>query len=157
MKRSLSHTLAAIILAGGLTACQTAGPKETAGTIIGGVGGAVVGSQFGSGSGKVAMTALGTMGGMMIGQSIGASLDRADRAYAMQTQRQAVYNGRLGQRIAWRNPRTGNHGHTVVTNVGNDMRHGGTCKEYQTTIYIDGAPDTAYGAACQDRYGNWRM
>jgi len=157
MKRALLNSFAALALVGALAACETAGPKETAGTILGGVGGAVVGSQFGSGSGQVAMTALGTMGGMLIGQSIGASLDRADRAYAMQTQRQAVYDGRLGQRIAWHNPRTGNHGHTVVTDVGNDMRYGGLCKEYQTTVYIDGAPDTAYGTACQDRYGNWRM
>ncbi len=157
MKQTLIRTTWAAALIVALAACETSGPKETAGTILGGVGGAVVGSQFGSGSGRVAMTALGTAGGMLIGRSIGASMDRADRAYAMQSQRQAVYNGNLGQRIAWRNQRTGNHGHTVVTNVGTHTGHGGVCKEYQTTVYIDGAPDTVYGTACQDWYGNWRM
>lgn len=157
MKRKILNSIAALALVGTLAACETGGPKETAGTVLGGVGGAVLGSQFGSGTGRVAMTALGTAGGMMIGRSIGASLDRADRAYAMQARRQAVYNGQLGQRISWRNGQTGNYGHTVVTNVGTDMNTGGLCKQYQTTVYIDGAPDTAYGTACQDRYGNWRM
>ena len=49
-----------------LGACTSdAGQKETAGTILGGIGGAVLGSQIGSGSGQIVATAVGTLGGRL--------------------------------------------------------------------------------------------
>ena len=45
--------IAALVAAGALslTACEGAGGKETAGTLLGAAGGALLGAQFGGGSG----------------------------------------------------------------------------------------------------------
>ncbi len=44
--------------------------QGTAGTLIGGVAGAVIGNQIGSGGGRAAATVLGALGGAMVGNRI---------------------------------------------------------------------------------------
>lgn len=61
----------------------TMGPKETGGTVIGGVGGAIIGSQVGGGAGRLVGVAIGTLAGALIGQEVGRSLDKADRLAAI--------------------------------------------------------------------------
>ena len=52
----------------GLAGCVTSqtGPKQTAGTLVGGVGGALAGSTIGSGRGRLVATAAGAIIGAMI-------------------------------------------------------------------------------------------
>ncbi|MCA1906850.1 MAG: glycine zipper 2TM domain-containing protein [Magnetospirillum sp.] len=82
---------AALVL--GLSACAQPGgngfgiSKSTGGAILGGAGGALAGSQFGGGKGKLATTALGTLLGAWIGSEAGASMDRADQNYYSNQQR----------------------------------------------------------------------
>lgn len=65
-----------------LAACtSSAGPKQMGGAVIGGAGGAALGSQFGSGTTKTVSTAVGTILGLGLGAEVGASLDRADHCY----------------------------------------------------------------------------
>lgn len=52
------------------------GPKQTAGTLVGAAGGALVGSQFGSG---VVGAAVGTLGGAVAGGAVGRHLDNQDK------------------------------------------------------------------------------
>ncbi|PWC44746.1 hypothetical protein [Azospirillum sp. TSO22-1] len=35
-------------------------------------------------------------------------------------------------------------------------RNGQTCREYQTTVTVDGTPQRAFGTACQQADGSWR-
>lgn len=75
---------AAIVV--GLAGVLAAGPamaqnSDLWGALLGGAGGAVVGSQFGKGKGRLASTAVGTLAGALVGQSVGRSLDRGDAAY----------------------------------------------------------------------------
>ena len=80
----------AAVLAVTLSACAQPGgdgyglSKRTGGAVLGGVGGALVGAQFGGGTGKLATTALGTLLGAWLGSEAGASMDRADQTYADQ-------------------------------------------------------------------------
>jgi uncharacterized protein YcfJ len=53
--------------------------KETAGTVLGGIGGAVIGAQFGGGVGQLVTTAAGALGGAYLGNQAGKSLDRSDQ------------------------------------------------------------------------------
>lgn len=56
------------------------GPKQTAGTLVGAAGGALIGSQFGAGRAGIATaTALGTLGGAVAGGAIGRHLDNQDK------------------------------------------------------------------------------
>lgn len=148
---------AAVALSLGLTACQGIqdNPKQTAGTVLGGVGGAVLGSQFGGGTGQIAATAAGTMLGAWLGSEVGSSLDRADREYAMQAQQRA-YSAPVGETINWNNPQSGHSGSYTPVRDGY-TQSGNYCRQYRTTVNIDGRAETAYGTACQQPDGTWRI
>ena len=73
MKKAKSTVALALILS--LTGCATGGSNQTAGTLLGGVSGALVGSQFGKGKGQLVGVAIGTMLGAIAGGSIGKNED----------------------------------------------------------------------------------
>ena len=82
---------ALVVVAGLLSACATdSGPKQGFGTILGGVGGAVAGSQLGKGKGQLVGVAAGTLLGAFLGNEIGKSLDRADQLAMDRAGQQAV-------------------------------------------------------------------
>ncbi len=140
-----------------LGACTgDAGQKQTAGTIIGGIGGAVIGSQIGSGSGQLVATALGTFAGALIGADIGKSLDRADQLAMRQAEQQA-HSAPIGDQIVWNNPDSGNSGSVTPVREGTNARSGAYCREYQTMVTIGGREQRAYGTACQQPDGSWQV
>jgi surface antigen len=55
--------------------------------------------------------------------------------------------------VAWRNPDSGRYGSVVPGPAYN--RRGTTCRDYTHTIYIDGSPQVARGAACRNPDGTW--
>lgn len=146
---------AALAVAGALslTACEGAGGKETAGTLLGGAGGALLGSQVGGGSGQILAAIAGGLAGAFVGNQLGASLDKADQAYAEQATQQAQA-APVGQTIAWNNPESGNSGTITPTRDGTDQT-GRYCREYQTTVTVDGQVERAHGTACQQADGSW--
>jgi surface antigen len=152
--KRLAGALAVLVALGG---CQNweYGEKETAGTVIGGVGGAVLGSQVGNGTTRVVATAAGTLLGAWIGNSVGRSLDRADQQYATQTANAALERSPDGQSSTWKNPNTGHSGSTTPTRTYETAE--GPCREYQTSVVIDGRTQTAYGTACRQPDGSWKV
>lgn len=144
----------AALLAG---ACaERYGPKETAGMVIGGAAGGLAGSQIGGGSGKLVATGVGTLLGALVGSEIGRSLDRADRAYLAQAQYDALEYRPNGQQVAWRNPDSGNYGYVQPVDT-YQSPYGQYCREYQQTVYIGGRAERAYGTACRESDGSWRV
>lgn len=154
MHKSVIAAVSVCMLA---SACTTdgIGPKQGFGTLGGAALGGLGGAQFGSGSGQMAMTAAGTLLGAFIGSGIGVSLDRADRAYAERAMIRA-YNAPVGHPVEWDNPRTGNRGVIVPRRVGYDA-NGQQCREYQQTVYVGGRKQEAYGQACQQDDGTWKI
>ncbi len=131
------------------------GTKQTVGAVAGGVAGGVLGSQIGSGTGQLIATGAGTLLGAFLGSEIGKSLDRADRPYAEAAYNQAT-TAPIGERITWNNPDTGSYG--SVTPIREGRSHDGRlCREYNTTIYVDGRYEEARGIACQNPDGSWSM
>src|ERR1041385_7020723 len=116
--------------------------KTTGGTLLGAAPGALLGSQFGGGSGKVLATLGGVLLGGYAGNQVGASLDRADVNYAKQAQQKA-YAAPIGQQITWNNPDTGHAGTITPTRDGTDAS-GKQCREYQTTVTVGGKTEQAY-------------
>ena len=129
--------------------------KTTAGTVLGAVGGGVLGSQFGHGTGRLIGVGAGTLLGAFIGKSIGESLDRADVNYANQAQTQA-HTAPIGQQIAWSNPESGHSGTITPRREGNDSA-GNYCREYQQTVQVGGKTEQAYGTACRQPDGTWKV
>ena len=152
--KRLAGVLAVLAALGGCQNWQY-GEKETAGTVIGGVGGAVLGSQVGHGSTRLVATAAGTLLGAWIGNSVGKSLDRADQQYATQTANSALERYPDGQASTWKNPNSGHSGSTTPTRT--YQTADGPCREYQTSVVIDGRTQTAYGTACRQPDGSWKV
>ncbi len=130
--------------------------KQDIGTVLGGVGGAVIGSTMGGGNGRIATTAAGAIIGGLAGSSIGRSLDQADAAYANRTAQRAFETAPTGQAVAWRNPDSGNSG-TVVPQAAYQTADGTYCREYQQTIVVGGQSQNAYGKACRQPDGTWKI
>jgi len=101
--------LYAAIIALPLSGCVSneQGNKETLGTVIGGVAGALLGSRVGSGKGQLAAVAIGALAGAWIGNTIGSSLDEADQAAVKDESAKALETAQDGQTIAWNNPDSG--------------------------------------------------
>ncbi len=151
--KSLAPLAAAALV---LAACTDTGPKQTAGTVLGGVGGAVLGSQVGGGSGRIIATAIGTLAGAMIGSEIGKSLDRADQQ-AMAQAEQKAHTAPVGEKIVWNNPDSGNYGSVTPVRDGRNAQTNAYCREYQTVVIVGGKEQSAYGTACQQPDGSWKV
>ncbi len=139
-----------------LAACDgNVGTKEGVGTVAGAVGGGLLGSTIGGGSGQLAAVAAGTLLGAFLGNEIGKSLDRADQA-AMQRAETQAQTAPIGQTIEWQNPDSGNSGTVTPTREGTDAG-GRYCREYQTSVTVEGQSQEAFGTACQTETGQWEI
>ena len=139
--------------------CASMSENETAGTILGGVTGAVVGNQFGKGDGRTAVTALGAVIGATVGRNIGKSLDATSQARAGAATEKALETAAVGEAITWENPDNESgpvHGTATVTRQGSDSE-GRTCREFQQTVVIGRREEQSYGTACRDENGDWRI
>ncbi|MBB4284444.1 RT0821/Lpp0805 family surface protein [Roseospira goensis] len=158
-KRSTATALAAVLLAAPvLSACQQAqnNPKQTAGAVGGAALGGLLGSQFGgSTEWKMAATGLGVLLGAVVGSEIGRSLDETDRMRMRQASQQA-YTAPVGQTIRWNNPQSGNSGTFTPVNDGY-TNTGQYCRQFRTTVTIDGRLEEATGTACRQPDGTWQM
>ncbi len=153
MKRVL---IAPLVLALAVAGCSGMGPKETGGTVIGGASGAVIGSQFGHGSGRLFGVAVGTLAGALIGGEIGRSLDAADRAAMERSTQYALESAPVGQPTPWKNPDSGHYGSTTPKKTYRTAE-GRYCREYQQTVVIGGREEEAYGTACRQPDGTWKI
>jgi len=146
-----------ILCALSLSACEQ-GSKEGFGTFFGAIGGAVIGSAIGGDSydGQMIGVALGTVAGAAIGSSIGRQLDEADQLKMYQAQNVALESYPTGQTSTWYNPDTGNSG-SYVPQAATQNRAGEYCREYQQTVSIGGETQQAYGKACRQPDGNWKI
>lgn len=152
---------AAMALAATLSACASNGygdygTKETIGTLGGAALGGWAGSQIGKGTGRLVATAAGVVIGGLIGNQIGRGLDETDRQQAYRTEQTALERYPDGQYSRWDNPNNGNSGYTVPQSTYQNS-YGQYCREYQTTIIVNGRPETAYGTACREPDGTWRV
>ena len=146
------------VLAISLGACQTAqnAPKQTVGTLLGAGVGALVGSQMGGGKGKLAAVVIGTLGGAYLGSELGKSLDSADRMAMERNAQDSLEYSKTGTATAWSNPDSGNSGTFTPTRT-YASTGGENCREYESTIYVDGREETATGTACRQPDGSWKI
>jgi surface antigen len=156
MRYSKMALVGVLALGIGVAACDQQGPKQTIGTLGGAALGGLAGAQIGKGSGQLAATAVGVLLGGFLGSEVGKSLDKADQAYAAQTTGQALEYNKSYEQSTWQNPDSGHSGSvTPVRTSYNDA--GQPCREYQQTVTVGGKTETAYGTACRDANGDWRI
>lgn len=139
-----------------LSACAGMGPKETTGTLAGAGAGALIGSGVGHGEGKVLAVAIGTLLGALLGGEVGRTMDRADQLAAERAYEQAQ-TAPIGQPITWDNPDNGHYGSVTPVREGTHDQTGEYCREFQQTVTIGGRPEDAYGVACRQPDGAWKI
>ncbi len=149
------------ILFGSLALSLSACTNQEQGTVFGAILGGVVGSSIdgggrhghgGSGAGLI----IGTVVGAAIGNSIGSSLDEADRIKMRDAHMSAFESNRSGHRSEWRNPDSGHHG-WVEPEPAYENTYGQYCREYTQTVYIGNKEEQAYGTACRQEDGAWKI
>ena len=131
------------------------GERETSGGLIGAALGGALGAQFGSGSGKLAGTAVGVLIGALIGSEVGHSMDEVDRMKANEAVVRS-HNAPLGEKITWNNPKSGHYGYITPTRDGTSDS-GEYCREFHQEVTIAGRTEQAYGVACRQPDGTWRI
>jgi len=147
MKRLLIAGLTATLLVSGC-----AMTKEEGGALTGAAAGGLLGSTVGHGSGQALAIVVGTLLGAFIGSEVGRNLDRYDEAHA---QHVMEYN-RSGVRTEWNNPDKG-YSVAMTPSPAYETPAGQYCREYQTTVTVAGKQEQAYGTACRQPDGTWKL
>ncbi len=156
MWRSVLKGVALLTLVGvGLTGCASmeANPK----TSIGALGGATVGGLIAAAAhGSPAAIAASVIGGGLVGGLVGNLLDERDKRLADQAAQRALETAPSGRSVPWKNPDSGHSGTVTPTRTYQTAR-GTYCREYQQTVTIQGKQERAYGTACRQPDGSWRI
>lgn len=118
--------------------------------------GAVIGSQFGKGNGKLLAVGAGGLLGYFAGGYLMDQLSPPTRG-AIQTAESRALDAPVGQTISWNSPDSaGTRGTITPTRAGQDQ-FGRECKEFEHVVYIDGRRETAVGTACRGPDGRWQI
>ena len=133
----------------GLSGCT----KEQSGSLFGSIIGAIVGSEIGGGS---LGTVIGASIGSSIGSSIGRDLDKIDRMMLEKSYRNSLNHGKSGETSTWHNPDT-EHSGSFTPQEPFQNKSNQYCREFQQTVTIGGKAQTAYGTACRQPDGSWKI
>ncbi len=137
------------------TGCATiqSNPKTTVGAVGGGTLGGLIAAAAGGNSAAIAAS---VVGGILVGGVVGKLLDDRDKRLAAEAAQNALETAPSGRPVAWRNPDNDHSG--TVTPVRTYQTSSGTyCREYQQIVTIDGKHEKAYGTACRQPDGTWRV
>ena len=154
-KTILPCVLSAVIL---LSSCDSLRdrPGETLGTLIGTGVGAILGSEIGDGTGQSIATLLGAAVGAWAGSTLGRKLDEHDWELAEANAQDTLENGDTGTNKTWSNPDSGNSGSIRPTSDRVAQSDDGQeCREFESTVVVDGETEVATGRACRQPDGSW--
>ena len=130
--------------------------KMQTGTAIGALTGGALAYGLGQDShNKELWTVLGIGLGAMVGSNIGQQLDERDRMLMGQTFNHTMEKAPINATGQWQNPDTG-HGGTVTPTRTFETQTG-PCREFTQTVSIGGQMEEAYGTACRQADGSWKI
>tara|TARA_Y100000034_G_scaffold45882_1_gene56345 strand:- start:3459 stop:3929 length:471 start_codon:yes stop_codon:yes gene_type:complete len=153
--KKLAITIAAASIL--LTGCAGTYSKQDTGTAAGALlGGGLAYGLGQNSSNKEIWTVLGIGLGAMLGNQIGQQLDERDRLMMGQSFQTALERAPDNSSSSWRNPNTGNSGYTTPTRTV-VASNGTPCREFTQTVTIGGKPQQAYGTACRQADGSWKI
>jgi surface antigen len=143
-----------------ISSCATDGRsginKQGGGTVLGAVAGGILGAQFGKGDGRLLATAAGALIGAYAGNQIGKSMDAQDKMLAERTSQSALESQPSGVTSTWQNPDTGHKGYVTPTRTFKNNL-GTYCREFTQEVIIGNEREKAYGTACRQPDGSWKI
>lgn len=129
---------------------------ETMGGVLGGIFGGIAGSKMGSGTGQNMAIIIGATLGTMWGQDLAKGMTDVDKVYSERTTKDTLEYGKPGERTTWSNPDSGNSG-TVSVNETYANDKGEDCRQFETTVNVEGEDRTTSGTACRTSDGEWQI
>ena len=130
--------------------------KMETGTALGALAGGALAYGLGQDSSKKELwTVLGIGLGAMVGSNIGKQLDERDRYLMAQTFEHTMEKAPTNATGQWQNPDTGHGGTITPTNT--IVTYGTPCREFTQTVSIGGQMQEAYGTACRQADGSWKI
>ena len=148
-KLILAFTSAALVL---LQGCNDPNVNNRElGTILGGIGGAVVGSNIADKNNRALGTVVGAIAGGFLGNQIGKDIDQANRSrinHVLSTQRS-------NEPYTWQDP--DHHASFVRTTSPSFRDKGRICRPYKIIMFIDGKKSVKRGTACRVGRNEWQM
>ena len=160
-KKSLKSKATVLCSAGvlvlGASACSWNEKRtEALGGAMGGVLGGIAGSKTGKGTGQKLAVVLGATLGAMWGQDVAKGLSDTDKIYSARTTQDTLEYGKPGETATWSNPDSGRSG-TVTADEIYANENGENCRQFETTVQVDGESRAAAGTACKAKNGEWRV
>jgi len=155
MPRPLTECVAILMLVVvAATGCATIedNPKASIGAFGGAAFGGLIAAAAGGGGAAIAGAVIG---GALLGAFAGNMLDQRDKRLAAEAQQRALESAPTGKPVAWTNPDTGHSG--TVTPVRTYQSGGSYCREFQNNVTIGGKDEKAYGTACRQPDGSWKV
>ena len=155
MPKSFKESIAVLLLVVTLaTGCQTIqdNPKTSVGAFGGAAFGGLIAAAAGGGGAAIAGAVIG---GALLGGLAGNMLDQRDKRMAAEAQQRALETAPTGQPVSWTNPDSGHSG--TVTATRTYQSEGGYCREFQNDVIIGGKSEKAYGTACRQPDGSWKV
>ena len=164
-KFAKAAALSSLLVIAGATQSR-AGEGDVLGLLIGGGLGALVGSQFGKGSGRIGATAGGAVLGALLGSAFSGGLYdttpdyRATRRHRQHRRHRHSRHAAPAYRSYYAPayapaylPSPAPIRQTVAYNqYPNDY-----CREYESVVTINGVPQRSHGIACYRPDGSWRI
>jgi len=155
MLRSLMECVAILMLVVvAATGCATMqdNPKTSIGAFGGAAFGGLIAAAAGGGGAAIAGAVIG---GALLGAFAGNMLDQRDKRLAAEAQQRALESAPTGKPVAWTNPDSGHSG--TVTPTRTYQSGGSYCREFQNDVTIGGKKENAYGTACRQPDGSWKV
>ena len=83
-------------------------------------------------------------------------MDERDKRLAAEASQKALETAPTGRSVAWRNP-DNEHSGTVTPVKTYQTATGTYCREYEQIVTIEGKKEKAYGTACRQPDGSWKI
>ncbi len=149
MKKLVAVAVSTVCAVSLLSGC-TPGNNTTGSTVVGAAAGGLLGAAVFSGPGSWIGVAAGALIGGVVGNQVGQYMDRQDKA----NMQRAISTVPVGQKATWTNSKDVTY---TVQPIKQYHKKGHYCREYKTSIKIDGKWKRAYGTACRKPDGSWKI
>jgi surface antigen len=150
MKKILTACIVGAI-AINLASCSNWSKQDT-GVAVGAASGAALGGLFFHGDSQIPAMILGGVAGGLLGGSIGSNMDKQDRA----NMSRAITTTPVNHTASWTNTTTQTT-YQVTPVRAYHTTSNRYCREYQTTVIVGGEAKKAYGTACRQPDGQWKI
>ena len=151
MKQLITYTCAAFLAAATMSGC-TPGNNTGGATMTGAALGGLLGGALTGGDDKWAGALAGALVGGAIGNQIGKRMDAQDK----KNMESAITTTPVGSQAQWTNQQT-DITYKVTPTKQYKTASNQYCREYTTSVKVDGQWQNAYGKACRQSDGSWKM